>query len=62
MKILLITHQLDFSGAPLALLSLSKVLIKLNHSLVIASLKYGPLINNFLKLGINPFLLLSLIV
>jgi len=55
MKILLITHQLDFSGAPLALLSLSKVLIKLNHSLVIASLKYGPLINNFLKLGINPF-------
>lgn len=55
MKILLITHQLDFSGAPLALLNLSKVLIYQKHSLVLASLKNGPLIDSFLKLGIEPF-------
>ena len=34
MNILLVSHQLDYSGAPIALLELAKCLLRLKHSVL----------------------------
>ena len=55
MDILLVSHQLDYSGAPLALLQLAKSLIRLGNQVSISSLKTGPLLDDFIKLGVLLF-------
>lgn len=55
MNILLVSHQLDYSGAPIALLELAKSLLRLKHSVSIASLQIGPLLTEFAKLGVKQF-------
>ncbi len=55
MNILLLSHQLDFSGAPIALLRLAETLINQGHSLSLASINDGPLGIEFGKLGIKQF-------
>ncbi|WP_071467654.1 glycosyltransferase family 4 protein [Polynucleobacter asymbioticus] len=55
MNILLVSHQLDYTGAPIALLELAKSLIRLEHKVCISSLKTGPLLTEFIKSGINLF-------
>jgi hypothetical protein len=54
MRILLISHQLDFSGAPLALLNLARTLIELGHTVVLSSLQNGPLGSYFVNAGVAP--------
>jgi glycosyltransferase involved in cell wall biosynthesis len=53
MKILLISHFLDYSGAPIALLQLAKSLVKFGHSVSIAALQDGPLGVDFIQAGIK---------
>ncbi|MBP9592828.1 MAG: glycosyltransferase family 4 protein [Steroidobacteraceae bacterium] len=55
MRILLISHQLDYSGAPLALLELAAVLKGLGHDLYLAALSPGPVGSEFLSLGVRPY-------
>lgn len=55
MKILLVSHQLDYSGAPIALLQLAKALLCLGHSVTIASLETGPLLSEFDRCGVRQF-------
>jgi glycosyltransferase involved in cell wall biosynthesis len=55
MNILLVSHQLDYSGAPIALLELAKSLLRLKHSVSIASLQSGPLLSEFDKSGVIKF-------
>ena len=55
MNILLVSHQLDYSGAPIALLELAKCLLRLKHSVSISSLKIGPLLTEFAKSGVKKF-------
>jgi glycosyltransferase involved in cell wall biosynthesis len=55
MNILLVSHQLDYSGAPIALLELAKSLLRLKHSVSISSLQTGPLLTEFAKSGIKKF-------
>ena len=55
MNILLVSHQLDYSGAPIALLELAKSLLRLKHSVSISSLQTGPLITEFTKSYIKQF-------
>ena len=52
MNILLISHQLDYSGAPLALFHLATAMKELGCSLEIASLNDGPLSNDFELIGV----------
>ena len=52
-KITLISHQLDFSGAPLALLEMSKVFVDLNFSVNLVFLLDGPLRSEFEGLGVQ---------
>jgi glycosyltransferase involved in cell wall biosynthesis len=51
MHILLISHELDFSGAPIALLQLAKSLLRLNFYVSVASLNAGPLGMYFIESG-----------
>jgi len=55
MNILLVSHQLDYSGAPIALLELAKSLLRLKHSVSISSLQTGPLLTEFAKSGVIQF-------
>jgi len=55
MRVLLISHQLDYSGAPLALLELARVLQGLGHDVHLAALGPGPLGNEFLTHGVRPY-------
>lgn len=53
-KALLVSHQLDFSGAPLALLDLSRVLIAKKYKVYLLSLtKDNGLASEFIKLGVS---------
>ena len=54
-KILLVAHQLDRSGAPIALLNLALSLQKLGYITFIATLKNGPLGAEFLQHGTKAF-------
>jgi glycosyltransferase involved in cell wall biosynthesis len=55
MNILLISHVLDYSGAPIALLQLARSLKRLKHSVSITSLYDGPLGIDFIKAGVKPY-------
>lgn len=55
MHILLLSHQLDFSGAPIALLRLAEALIDQGHTLSLGSMQDGPLASEFIKLGTKQF-------
>lgn len=55
MRVLLISHQLDYSGAPLALLELSRALRESGHEVHLAALGSGPLGNEFIAGGVRPF-------
>lgn len=55
MNILLVSHKLDYSGAPIALLELAKSLLRLKHSASISSLQSGPLLAEFAKSGVKQF-------
>lgn len=55
MRVLLISHQLDYSGAPLALLELARVLQRLGHDVHLAALGQGPLGAEFLTQGVRPY-------
>jgi glycosyltransferase involved in cell wall biosynthesis len=55
MNILLLSHQLDFSGAPIALLRLAETLINQGHSVSLATRKLGPLGAEFGKIGVKQF-------
>jgi glycosyltransferase involved in cell wall biosynthesis len=54
LRILLISHQLDFSGAPLALLQLARTLIGLGCEVQATSLAAGPLGKWFAAAGVRP--------
>jgi glycosyltransferase involved in cell wall biosynthesis len=53
-RILLVSHQLDYSGAPLALLQLARTLRELGHEVTLTSLQSGPLGRDFAALGVQP--------
>ena len=55
MNILLLTHQLDYSGAPIALLRLAETLVYQGHSISLGTFKAGPLGVEFEKLGAQQF-------
>ncbi len=53
-NILLVSHQLDFSGAPIALFYLAKALIQLDHDVGLASLYgRGDLLADFNRIGVK---------
>jgi glycosyltransferase involved in cell wall biosynthesis len=52
-KMLLVSHQLDYSGAPFALLAFAKVMRQLGISLDLVSMKTGPLAQEFASIGVN---------
>ena len=53
-KTLLISHQLDFSGAPVALFHLAKALIQINHDVELVSLhRGGGLLADFNQIGVK---------
>jgi len=53
-KILLVSHQLDFSGAPVALFHLAKALIQLGHDVDLVSLhRGGDLLADFNQIGVS---------
>jgi len=54
MRTLLISHQLDYSGAPLALLELAKVLQEFGHEVFLSALNPGPLGDDFLSHQVKP--------
>ena len=54
MRVLLISHQLDYSGAPLALLELARTLQEFGHEVCLAALGPGPLGNEFLSHRVRP--------
>ena len=54
MRILLISHQLDYSGAPLALLELARALQESGHEVCLAALAAGPLGDEFMSRGVRP--------
>jgi glycosyltransferase involved in cell wall biosynthesis len=53
MKILVISHQLDYSGGPRALLAASKAFRKLGHAVSLASFKAGPMAEEFRSAGVQ---------
>jgi glycosyltransferase involved in cell wall biosynthesis len=55
MRVLLISHQLDYSGAPLALLELARALREAGHEVHFTSLGPGPLGGEFVASGVRPF-------
>jgi glycosyltransferase involved in cell wall biosynthesis len=54
MRVLLLSHQLDYSGAPLALLELAGALRAAGHEVGLAALAAGPLGDEFKSLGVRP--------
>ena len=54
MRALLISHQLDYSGAPLALLELAATMREFGHEVYLAALAAGPLGAEFLSRGVRP--------
>jgi glycosyltransferase involved in cell wall biosynthesis len=52
-NVLLVSHQLDRSGAPIALLHLARALIDLGHSVSLISFRTGPLIEEFQVAGVK---------
>jgi glycosyltransferase involved in cell wall biosynthesis len=52
-KLLLVSHQLDFSGAPNALLSAAGVLCEMGYEIDLLPLAEGPLEAEFLSLGVR---------
>ena len=55
MNILLLSHQLDYSGAPIALLRLAETLVYQGHFISLGTFKTGPLGVEFEKLGAQQF-------
>ena len=55
MNILLLTHMLDYSGAPIALLRLAETLVYQGHSISLGTFKTGPMGDEFKKLGAQQF-------
>ncbi len=55
MRILLIAHQLDYSGAPIALVELAGALIELGHGVHLVALNSGPVSREFSALGVEPY-------
>ncbi len=53
MRVLLVSHQLDFSGAPIALLAAAKVLLKLGHDVQLFAIVQGPLAKDFETAGVR---------
>jgi len=51
MHVLLISHSMDFSGAPVALLALSRSLRRLGHSITVAGILAGPITEVFVREG-----------
>ena len=51
-SILLISHELSRTGAPMVVLDTAKVLIKNGYFVTVISLMEGPLLNDFLEIGI----------
>ena len=51
-NILLVTHELSRTGAPIVVLDTAKVLVKNNYFVTVISLKNGPLIEEFLNIGV----------
>lgn len=51
-KILLVSHLLDYSGAPLALLNAAHSLIKSGYTVHLFSFKKGPLSDEFVRSGV----------
>lgn len=54
-KILLISHQLDYSGAPIALLALGRSLVAFGCDVFVYPLQRGALIDDFLSAGIRKY-------
>lgn len=55
MKILLVSHQMDYSGAPIALLELAKSLKRLGHEVFYVALSRGPFEREFVDEGVKLF-------
>jgi glycosyltransferase involved in cell wall biosynthesis len=55
MNILLLSHRLDYSGAPIALLRLAETLVNQGHSITLVTFSKGPLGDEFKKLGAQQF-------
>lgn len=55
MNILVLSHQLDYSGAPIALLRVAETLVNQGHNLSLGTLNDGPLGVEFGKLGVQQF-------
>ncbi|GAB4058092.1 hypothetical protein [Uliginosibacterium sediminicola] len=53
MNVLLLSHQLDYSGAPIALLRLAEALIGQGHRVSLLSKQDGPLGIEFVKCGVQ---------
>jgi glycosyltransferase involved in cell wall biosynthesis len=53
MHVLLVSHQLDYSGAPLALLEASKILLNLGFTVRLFPLSQGPLSREFEVAGVQ---------
>lgn len=51
-NILLVTHELSRTGAPIVVLDTAKVLVKNNYFVTVISLKNGPLTEEFLNIGV----------
>ncbi len=51
-NILLITHELSRTGAPIVVLDTAKVLVKNNYFVTVISLKDGPLMEEFINIGV----------
>ncbi|MEJ0004930.1 MAG: glycosyltransferase family 4 protein [Steroidobacteraceae bacterium] len=54
MRVLLVSHQLDFSGAPLALLQLARTILSIGHEVRLVALAAGPLGSQFAEAGVRP--------
>ena len=52
-KILLISHEMSYTGAPIALFKMAKVLVKNNYNISVASLKKGQFSQEYEKINIK---------
>ena len=57
-SVLLVTHELSRTGAPIVVLDTAKVLVKNGFFVTVISLKEGPLIKDFLSIGV-PVVIMS---
>lgn len=55
MNILLLSHQLDFSGAPIALFRLAETLLRHGHVVSLGAVQDGPLGKEFVRMGVQQF-------